>query len=596
MRKLLLLAIAQSFIFATTAKTYKTCDSPIYCEGPLLRAVQLSNIFTDSKTFVDRPTAKPVNEVLNAFNMLGKNPSKADLRMFVDENFLETGMELSQVVMESKQDLAILKSIQDPSYRVWMSDLNNYWSNLTYSFNTTFLCDGCSSSILPTKRPFVVPGGRFREFYYWDSYFVIEGLLYSELDHTAKGMIENFLDFVEAYGFLPNGARIYYLNRSQPPFLVRMVKRYLEFMDDPELLARALPILDTEYEFWMKNTTVEIVDSKDGEKHYLNRYNVEYPYPRPEAYYEDWHTAHLDVNMTENDRINLYSDLATGAETGWDYSSRWVRNKKFDGGSQFELLKSLNTRAIIPVELNSLLYDMEVQLAQWNTGMKKAYYERRAEQRLNSMDKLLWNDEKFSFYDFNLTSQAQQVEFTPSNYFPFWLGAVPERVANDSSKLANVFDELTHVLNLYPGILTTTLVETGLQWDLPNGWPPLQYVTLHALLNVHKRITQNGYSQDMDDKVDSLQSVAKNLAERYVESGFCGWWATGGTIPGYVSNLGHSTDTGHMFEKFNVTVIGRSGGGGEYRPQMGFGWTNSIAFWIFAHFQDLRAPNCTVPI
>jgi alpha,alpha-trehalase len=105
--------------------------------------------------------------VLTAFSKLGNNSSKADLRMFVDENFLDTGMELSQVVMESKQDLAILKTIQDPSYHVWMGDLNNYWSNLTYSFNTTFLCDGCSSSILPTKRPFVVPGGRFREFYYW---------------------------------------------------------------------------------------------------------------------------------------------------------------------------------------------------------------------------------------------------------------------------------------------------------------------------------------------------------------------------------------------------------------------------------------------
>lgn len=326
-------------------------------------------------------------------------------------------------------------------------------------------------------------------------------------------MIENFLDFVETYGFLrkwrmhiliifrtftnwlyiefpANGARIYYLNRSQPPFLTRMVKRYLEFVEDDELLQRALPILDTEYEFWMKNTTVEIVDPKNDEKHYLNRYNVEYPYPRPEAYYEDWHTARLDMNMTEQDRINLYSDLATGAETGWDYSSRWLRNKEYEGYTQFELLKSLNTRAVIPVELNSLLYDMEIQLANWNNGTKQAYYESRAEQRLHSMDALLWNDEKFSFYDFNLTSQSQQIEFTASNYFPFWwvtevckcksesgankvtfrLGAVPERLANDSEKLSKVFSELKDILQLYPGILTTTLVETGLQWDLPNGW------------------------------------------------------------------------------------------------------------------------------
>jgi alpha,alpha-trehalase len=82
-------------------------------------------------------------------------------------------------------------------------------------------------------------------------------------------------------------------------------------------------------------------------------------------------------------------------------------------------------------------------------------------------------------------------------------------------------------------------------------------------LNVHKRITENGYSRELNNSVNSLQTVAKELAERYVESGFCGWWATGGSIPGYISNLGHSTDTGHMFEKFNVTVIGRSGGGGE---------------------------------
>jgi alpha,alpha-trehalase len=199
-----------------------------------------------------------------------------------------------------------------------------------------------------------------------------------------------------------------------------MIKRYLDFVDDKELFERALPILDTEYEFWMKNTTVEIIDSENGEKHYLNRFNVEYPYPRPEAYYEDWHTAHVDKNMTDQERVDLYSDLATGAETGWDYSSRWLRNKNFKGNSQFELLKSLNTRAIVPIELNSLLYDMEIQLSQWNTGKKKAYYQRRAKQRLHSMDRLLWNDEKSSFYDFNLTSQSQQIEFTPANYFPFW--------------------------------------------------------------------------------------------------------------------------------------------------------------------------------
>lgn len=108
-----------------------------------------------------------MDEVLKAFQQLGKTPSVEDVRMFVDENFLEPGMELSQVLIKSNKQPQILERVTDPAYSVWMSDLNQYWSNLTYSFNTTFLCDGCQTSILPTKRPFVVPGGRFREFYYW---------------------------------------------------------------------------------------------------------------------------------------------------------------------------------------------------------------------------------------------------------------------------------------------------------------------------------------------------------------------------------------------------------------------------------------------
>lgn len=95
-----------------------------------------------------------------------------------------------------------LNTVKDTKYRGWVDILHHAWTNLAFKFNTDILCEGCVSSTLPVERPFVVPGGRFREFYYWDSYFVIEGLLQSGLNDLALGMIENFFDLVERYGFM----------------------------------------------------------------------------------------------------------------------------------------------------------------------------------------------------------------------------------------------------------------------------------------------------------------------------------------------------------------------------------------------------------
>ncbi|CAO3591104.1 unnamed protein product [Absidia cylindrospora] len=302
------------------------CNSPIYCEGPLLKTVQLAKLFPDSKTFVDMPTKKPVDQVLEAFNSLGKNPDKTSIQSFVNNNFAKEGTEMEPYNITTSP-LQWLKKIKDLKYRGWIDNLHHAWSQLTFKFNTSSLCEGCVSSTLPVKRPFVVPGGRFREFYYWDSYFVIEGLLQSGLDSLARDMIENFLDFVDTYGFMPNGARIYYLNRSQPPFLTEMVKLYYQETKNVDFLKKALPVLEKEYNFWLKNTTVTI---HQGDKKYkLNHYNVENHSPCPESYYEDYNTVYNGTNFTTKQQLDLFSDLATGAETGWDYTSRWTKVKDY---------------------------------------------------------------------------------------------------------------------------------------------------------------------------------------------------------------------------------------------------------------------------
>lgn len=222
---------------------------------------------------------------------------------------------------------------------------------------------------------------------------------------------------------IANGARIYYLNRSQPPLLSEMVKVYIKKTGDIEFLDTALPILDKEYEYWSTETIVTLGDTATGERHTLNRYNVITNTPRPESYVEDYEAAYRDIDLNETQIHELFSNLATGAETGWDYSSRWTRLKAAqDKEHGYDILRSLNTRNVIPVDLNAILYNMEVTLSEWhkNDNPKSEFYARQAQKRLVAIDKFLWNSDKYAFYDYNLTSQTQNIEYTPAGLFPFW--------------------------------------------------------------------------------------------------------------------------------------------------------------------------------
>lgn len=44
---------------------------------------------------------------------------------------------------------------------------------------------------------------------YWDSFWIVEGLLKSELYDIVNSTLQNFMDEIETLGFIPNGGRIY---------------------------------------------------------------------------------------------------------------------------------------------------------------------------------------------------------------------------------------------------------------------------------------------------------------------------------------------------------------------------------------------------
>lgn len=194
------------------------------------------------------------------------------------------------------------------------------------------------------KNPVIVPGGRFREFYYWDSYWIIRGLLFSEMYQTAKGMLENFLSIINRFGFIPNGGRIYYSERSQPPLLAAMIKTYVDKTNDEEFMKEATPVLERELYFFLNNHMVEV------KGHALAVYGDKSTGPRPESYLEDIITTeHLE---SEQEKEDMWSELKAGAESGMDFSSRWfIKNGTNEGE-----LKDMKVRSIVPVELNALLY------------------------------------------------------------------------------------------------------------------------------------------------------------------------------------------------------------------------------------------------
>ncbi|KAG2222884.1 hypothetical protein INT45_013515 [Circinella minor] len=574
----------------TTNSASSTCNSPIYCEGPLLRTVQLARLFPDSKTFVDMPTKEPLKQVLDAFDAIGgENASHESIVSFVDTYFDQPGSELIQYSVEKQNPPEWLNDVHDPIYRGWLEKLSDEWRDLAFEFDTSKLCDGCVTSALPVKRPFVIPGGRFREFYYWDTYFVIRGLLLSDLNELAKDMIENLLDFVDTYGFM---------RKSQPPLLTEMVKIYVEKTGDESFLYKSLPILDKEYTYWLTNTTVQL-----DKKHSLNRYDVHNASPRPESYSEDYEVANDPTEpLNDTERHELYSNLASGAESGWDYTSRWTKTKQITNNDPNTILRQLNTRNIIPVDLNAMLWSIENTLSEWHSApLEKQYYQRQASKRLAAMDQYLWNPEHHAFFDYNITGQQQNIEFTPAGMVPFWLGSVPDRAFKS---LPKVFDYVIEALRQDPGILTTSEFNTTMQWDWPNGWPPLQYITMRAIMNVDYWIrhdfhnaSQIKYDEEKGldhDRTSEFIQLARIMGERYAASSFCSWYNTGGSLPGLLERLTSDTeDNGHMFEKFNVQNMGSAGSGGEYTVQVGFGWTNGVALWIFNTFSDIKAPNCT---
>jgi alpha,alpha-trehalase len=478
--------------------------------GELFEQVQLNNIYGDGKTFPDCIPKKDLEEIRIEFNNL-KNEKDFDLKEFVNASFDLPSEPVHEFSFDKKSTAK--------------QHIESLWKFLTRKTNPE------NSSLIQLPKPYVVPGGRFRECYYWDSYFTMLGLKQSGRVDLIENMVANFAHLIDTIGYIPNGNRTYFLGRSQPPFFSLMVKLLHEEKGD--ILEKYLSPLEKEYSFWMseddnlsttKNAVSRVVLLEDGS--ILNRYWDANDIPRPESYKEDVELSH----NSKQDPKNLFRNLRAAAESGWDFSSRW-----FKAVNDFS---STHTTEIIPVDLNCLLLHHEQTLCDaYQLSGNKSKVEQFVEQvkkRKSAIRKYCWNDSLKFYCDYDFKEKKIKSALTLAGCFPlFFEVATPNQAEEVARHIESKF--------LKPGGLTTTLVNSGQQWDAPNGWAPLQWIGYKGLKN---------YGFDyLADKVKTK-------------------WLS--------SNDAVFNKTGKMTEKYDVWNEQAEASGGEYPNQDGFGWTNGV--------------------
>ena len=481
--------------------------SEIYQAGPLFEDVQLNHVFNDGKTFVDCTPRIPLAEIRRMYQEQKDQPG-FNLKRFVLSHFILP-------MPHSGRMQGHAGSVEE--------HLEKVWEALTRQPEET------NGSVIPLPYPYIVPGGRFGEIYYWDSYFTMLGLQVSGKYEMIENMVKNFSFLIDKVGHIPNGNRTYYQSRSQPPYYSLMVEM-LAGIKGKEVFAEYLPQLEKEYNYWMRGRD----KNQSSAQHviqlpnniYVNRYWDDQDGPRPESFASDVELARESLQ----DERQLYRNLRAGAESGWDYSCRWFRDENDFG--------SIHTTDIMPVDLNCLLVHLELTIADAyilngdKTSSEK--YRALAEQRIEAIDKYCWNESLGFYMDYDFVGQSQKMRFTLASLSPLFFNYSTQQQADKVAELIqNKF--------LTEGGLVTTLNRTGQQWDAPNGWAPLHWIAIIGLDN---------YGHD---------ELAATIAKRWMKLN---------------TDVFHRT--GKFMEKYNVVDTHLEAGGGEYAGQDGFGWTNGV--------------------
>jgi alpha,alpha-trehalase len=511
----------KSALVNTAGALMLTRASPEDALGDLFSQVQLNKVYEDGKTFIDLIPRGRTKQIRKEY-LIAKQDPNFNLHEFVNRHFYEF-----------EHTPPAYHSNPDHTPRAHIKEL---WNVLERRNRRD------RGSLIAVPYPYIVPGGRFSEQFYWDSYFIMLGLAADGRWNKVSDMMKNYAYMIRKFGFIPTANRTYFLTRSQPPFFSHMVKLLAKNQNKTLTLLEYLPYMLAEYRYWLKGRRTigdkddvvayrRVVRMPDGE--FLARYYDNKSTPRPESMREDIEAAD-DGDDSNNEK--LYLDLRAGAESGWDFSSRWFSNPMD--------IRTIHTTDIIPIDLNCLLYHLELTIAETYQRMFQPLlarkFQRRAEQRAAAIHKYMWDEEEGFFVDYDYHTNAMTGRITLAGVFPLYTKiATHEQAVAVAERLEKDF--------LKKGGLMMTLKETGQQWDAPNGWAPLQWIAIQGLREY------------------GFHALADKIKKAWVEN--C---------------VNVYENEGKMVEKYNVVEPDKLGGGGEYVLQDGFGWTNGVLAALLA--------------
>ncbi len=481
--------------------------------GELFDSIQLSSIFSDAHGFLDCIPNSTTDSIMSAFKDAKAKPDFS-LQNFVNQWF---------TLPKPPADAYTSDMLSSPE-----SHINDLWKVLSRPADTFNL-----STLIALPKPYVVSNGRMHEVQYQEAYFMMLGLQAAGRMDLVENMVDNFAYLINTEGYVPSANRTYYLGRSQPPYFACMVQ-LLAAEKGETVLTKYLPQLEGEYNFWMEGAQKDAPKDMTTKNHVvqvdrntLNRYYSKAETPRPEKYKADRDSVKKSARLERE----TYRHLRAGAESGWDFSSRWLDGDKFK-------VSNIHTSDIVPIDLNALLYNLEMTISKAKVVEKKyeeaTEWEKKASRRREALMRYCWSESKGMFFDFDWQKYHQTDVISAAMAYPLFFKMVTKREAD---RVVAAIE--THLLR--EGGIVTTANNTGYDWDAPYGYAPLQWMTIRGLRNY------------------GHEETANDIKKRWCEL-----------------NIKVFRATGKMMEKYNVEDLNAESGGGKYPVHDGYGWTNGV--------------------
>ena len=316
-------------------------------------------------------------------------------------------------------------------YQATLEYIQAFWSKIIRSTPND------KGTLIGLPKPYFVPSQDpiFIEMFYWDTYFIALGLIGTEHQNRILDMCENFAHMYKRFGVIPNGSRFYFLSRSQPPFLLEIIKLGWEIKKtDPNAtiwLEKMLTIAEDEHQnVWLAS---------------------QHPHHRK-----------VHQNLSRYFDIN-YLDALASCESGWDHSTRcsdkWLEH--------------------LPVDLNAILYTREKDMAMFFKILgnieRAKFWINQADTRAETINKLMWDETQGFYFDYNYKLLAINPHPSLAGFYPLWAGlATPDQAARVVKDWLPKFERIG-------GLLTTLETRENHQWAAPNGWSPLQWLVVAGL-------------------------------------------------------------------------------------------------------------------